>query len=127
MLFRSSEKGAADRVVKRGDIFWADLPDLGGSVQKGMKPVLVIQNNTGNRFSNSVIVASITSRLSKKQFPVNVFLPEGILKKPSEVRGGQLHTLDKAWLRELIAHAPQEIMTQVDQALRVSLGLPRLE
>lgn len=89
--------------------------------------MLVVQNDTGNRFSNSIIVASITSRISKRPFPVNVFLPEGLLKKPSEIRAGQLHTLDKAWLRDLIARAPKEIMTQVDEALRVSLGLPKNE
>lgn len=122
---KESEKNIAHKVVKRGDIFWAALPDFGGTAQKGTRPVLVVQNDIGNRFSNSVVVASITSQVSSRQFPVNVFLPEGLLKKPSEVRTGQLHTLDKSWLRDLIAKAPKEIMAQVDEALCVSLGLRR--
>lgn len=111
--------------LKRGDVFWATLPEEVGSVQKGTRPVLVVQNNIGNRVGSTVIAASITSKLSKQDYPVNVKIPGGILPKPSEVRLSQLRTVDKSTLGQRIAHLPGEVMARVDDALRVSLGLPK--
>lgn len=113
--------------VRRGDIFWAEIPETGGSVARGKRPVLVVQNNVGNRFGQTVIVSPMTSRLSRKKYPVNVTLPPELLPRPSEIRLNQVLTIDKSRLGSLIAHAPGEVMDQVDEALRLSLGLPEFE
>lgn len=89
------------------------------------RPVVIIQNDTGNRMSATVIVATITSRRSKRTYPVNVTVPEQLLPQPSEVRTGQIHTLDKSLLGSRIAHLSPGLMSQVDDAINVSLGLPR--
>ncbi len=89
--------------------------------------MLVIQNNVGNRVSATVIVASITSCRSSRSYPVNLLLPAGLLPRESEVRMNQLHTLDKERIGSWIAHLPEAEMAKVDEALRVSLGLPRVD
>lgn len=111
--------------IKRGDVFWANFPALGGSIARGRRPGVVVQNNVGNRFSQTVIVSPITSSSSKKQYPVNVAIPEGILPKPSEIRANQIITIRKDLLEKWIAHLPDDVMAKVDEALCVSLGLPR--
>ena len=119
--------GDSKTQIRRGDIFWADFPDTGGSVKKAIRPALVVQNNTGNRFGPLIIVCPLTSKLSMKSYPVNVETPAGLLSKPSEIRINQIITIDKSRLGMRIAHLPPESMFRVDEALRVSLGLPRVE
>lgn len=87
----------------------------------------MVQNDMGNLYGPSVIVSPVTSRLSQKQYPINVVLPEGLLPKDSEVRLNQVITIDKSRLGAWIARTPAEVMARVDEALRISLGLPRFE
>lgn len=124
----SKSSGEEERPpVRRGDIFWAGIPETGGSVVRGNRPVLVVQNNVGNRFGQTVIVSPITSSLSRKKYPVNVTLPPKLLPRPSEIRLNQVLTIGKSRLGTVIARAPKEVMDQVDEALRLSLGLPEFE
>lgn len=111
--------------VKRGDIFYADLSPVIGSEQGGIRPVLVIQNDVGNKFSPTVIVAAITSQISKAKLPTHVELPSAIsgLGKDSVVLLEQLRTIDKRRLRERVAHLDDEVMLRVNGALEISLGL----
>ena len=118
---------AGQQGIKRGDIFWGMLPESAGSEKKGMKPVLIIQNDVGNEYSPTVIAALITSRISKRPYPVNVKIPKGMLPKESEVRLNQILTLEKNRIGQKIATATQETMDQIDEALRVSLGLSGFE
>lgn len=113
--------------IRRGDICWGVLPGSGGSGHEGMRPVLIIQNDTGNDFSSTTIVAPVTSRTGKRDYPVSVAVPDGVLPKKSEVRLNQLLTLEKIRIGEKMASLSPETMVRVDEALRVSLGLPRPE
>jgi mRNA interferase MazF len=112
-------------VVKRGDIFYANLSPVVGSEQGGHRPVLVLQNDVGNKYSPTVIVAAITSQISKAKLPTHVELSakQFNLEKDSVVLLEQLRTVDKRRLKEKITHLNEEIMDRVDEALRVSLGL----
>jgi mRNA interferase MazF len=112
-------------VVKRGDIFYANLSPVVGSEQGGHRPVLVLQNDVGNKYSPTVIVAAITSQISKAKLPTHVELPakQYNLEKDSVVLLEQLRTVDKRRLKEKITHLSEDIMTKVDEALRISLGL----
>jgi len=111
-------------MVKRGDIRWAELcgPSGGEPVRK---PVLVVQNDVGNEFSPLVIVACITSTLIGRDYAVNVRLPGKTMPQPAEVRLNQLLTVAGKRLGDKIASLPADTMARVDEALRVSLGLPR--
>lgn len=124
---RVGQEAAQAREIRRGDVFWARIPDAAGEPGGQAYPVLIIQNDLGNRYSNSVIVAAISSRIGKGDFPLNIPLSRGLLTKPAEVRAGQLHTLDKARIGELIGRLPAETMSTIDEAVRLSLGLPRFE
>ena len=115
----------AGRQFRRGDVFLADLPDAAGTAKSGVRPVVVIQNDTGNRMGGTVIVATITSRQSSRPYPVNVALPPKLLSRASEVRASQIHTLDKDMFGTRIAHLSRSVMARVDEAIGVSLGLPR--
>ncbi|MBM7544423.1 type II toxin-antitoxin system PemK/MazF family toxin [Periweissella beninensis] len=110
--------------IKRGDIFYADLSPVTGSEQGGTRPVVIIQNNMGNHYSPTVIVAAITARASKTKLPTHVLLAtaEGIAKD-SVILLEQLRTIDKKRLKDRVAHLDDEVMTKVDLALVVSLGL----
>jgi mRNA interferase MazF len=112
-------------VVKRGDIFYANLSPVVGSEQGGHRPVLVLQNDVGNKYSPTVIVAAITSQISKAKLPTHVELTakQFNLEKDSVVLLEQLRTVDKRRLKEKITHLNEDIMTRVDEALRISLGL----
>lgn len=112
-------------VVKRGDIFYANLSPVVGSEQGGHRPVLVLQNDVGNKYSPTVIVAAITSQISKAKLPTHVELSakQYSLEKDSVVLLEQLRTVDKRRLKEKITHLSEDIMVTVDEALRVSLGL----
>ena len=110
--------------IRRGDIFFADLNPVRGSEQGGLRPVLVIQNNIGNRHSPTVIIAPITSKLKKNALPTHVGLPRDIgLPAKSMVLLEQVRTIDKSRLSNYIAALNDEIMDYVDGALGVSLAL----
>ena len=110
--------------IRRGDIFFADLNPVRGSEQGGLRPVLVIQNNIGNRHSPTVIIAPITSKLKKNALPTHVGLPKDIgLPAKSMVLLEQVRTIDKSRLSNYIAALDDEIMDYVDGALGISLAL----
>lgn len=108
---------------KRGDIYYADLRPVVGSEQGGVRPVLVIQNDVGNKHSPTVICAAITSRMIKAKLPTHVELSSGrsAMAKDSDILLEQLRTIDKQRLREKICHIDGELLEQVNQALKVSL------
>lgn len=111
--------------VKRGDIFYADLSPVVGSEQGGVRPVLIIQNNIGNKYSPTVIVAAITSQINKNKMPTHVEINAAKygLAKDSMVLLEQVRTLDKKRLREKIGSADYCVMKKVDFALEISFGL----
>ncbi|MCC8014408.1 MAG: type II toxin-antitoxin system PemK/MazF family toxin [Eubacterium sp.] len=112
-------------IVKRGDIFYADLSPVVGSEQGGIRPVLVVQNDIGNRYSPTVIIAAVTSQINKAKMPthIEVDAKKYALIKDSVVLLEQIRTIDKKRLREKIGHFDRELMARVDKALLISLGL----
>ena len=114
-----------DNSVKRGDIFYADLSPVVGSEQGGVRPVLVIQNDTGNRHSPTIIAAAITSQTGKARLPTHIALPANCygLPKDSVVLLEQIRTLDKQRLREHMGRLDEALMERVDAAIAVSFGL----
>ena len=112
-------------MVKRGDIYFADLSPVVGSEQGGMRPVLIVQNDTGNRHSPTVIAAAITSQTGKARLPTHIYLsgPSVGLNRDSVILLEQIRTLDKRRLREHMGRLTDEQMSRVDQALEVSFGL----
>ena len=115
-------------IVKRGDLFYADLTPVVGSEQGGVRPVLVIQNNVGNKYSPTIIVAAITSQINKGKLPthVEVRADKHGLPKNSVVLMEQLRTIDKKRLREKIGKVNSSVMKRVDESLKISLGLVEL-
>ena len=111
--------------IKRGDIFYADLSPVVGSEQGGLRPVLIVQNDIGNRYSPTVIAAAITSRMSKTKLPTHIDLGglEAGLAKDSVVLLEQIRTLDKKRLKEKMGHLDDGTMKSVNMALEVSFGL----
>lgn len=111
--------------VKRGDIYYADLSPVVGSEQGGVRPVLIIQNDVGNKYSPTVIAAAITSRMGKTKLPthIDVYAERAGLARDSVVLLEQVRTLDKRRLREKMGHLDEEIMLEIDNAIAVSLGL----
>ena len=111
--------------VKRGDIYYADLSPVVGSEQGGMRPVLIIQNDVGNKYSPTVIVAAITSRMGKTKLPphIDVYADKAGVARDSVVLLEQLRTLDKRRLKEKMGHLEEEVMREIDTAIAVSLGL----
>lgn len=111
--------------IKRGDIFYADLSPVVGSEQGGLRPVLIVQNDIGNRYSPTVIAAAITSKLGKAKLPthIDIFASEVGLTKDSVVLLEQIRTLDKRRLREKMGHLPEQVMERVNDAITVSFGL----
>jgi len=112
-------------ILKRGDIIIVDFEPVKGSEQGGIRPALIIQNNEGNLYSPTIIVASITSNILKKNYPINVFLSkkESKLDKDSIILCNQIRTIDKLRIRKVISNLNAHLMFQVDLALKVSLGL----
>jgi len=112
-------------VIKRGDVFYADLSPVVGSEQGGIRPVLIIQNDIGNKYSPTVIVAAITSQINKAKLPTHVEISgsECGLAKDSVVLLEQIRTIDKKRLREKIGHLDIETLKKVNEALEISLGL----
>jgi mRNA interferase MazF len=111
--------------ILRGDIYLADLSPIVGSEQGGERPVLILQNNVGNHFSPTVIVAAITSQIRKAKLPTHVELPAEKygLKYDSVVLLEQIRAIDKQRLRDKLTHVDGPIMKQVDKAIKISLGL----
>ena len=112
-------------LIRRGDIYYADLRPVVGSEQGGVRPVLVIQNDAGNRHSPTVIVAAITSRMNKAKLPTHVEVSAeryGIVKD-SVILLEQVRTIDKSRLREKICHLESDIQRKIDRALLISLSL----
>ena len=112
-------------VVRRGDIYYADLSPVVGSEQGGLRPVLIIQNDIGNRYSPTVIAAAITSRMSKTHLPthIDIYADQVGLAKDSVIRLEQIRTLDKRRLREKMGHLDPTMMNQVNTAIAISFGL----
>lgn len=111
--------------IKRGDIFYADLSPVVGSEQGGVRPVLIIQNDVGNRHSPTVICAAITSKMNKAKLPTHVEISSkdyGIVKD-SVILLEQIKTIDKQRLRDYVCRADQKLMDKVDEALHISLML----
>ena len=112
-------------IVKRGDIYYADLSPVVGSEQGGVRPVLIVQNNVGNKFSPTVIAAAITSQTTKNKLPTHIEIDSKTygLKSDSVVLTEQIRTIDKKRLKEKIGHADEELMQRVNKALSVSFAL----
>jgi mRNA interferase MazF len=113
---------------KRGDIFYADLSPVVGSEQGGLRPVLIIQNDVGNRYSPTVIAAAITSRTGKAKLPTHIGVEammsaDGGLMKNSVILLEQVRTLDKTRLKEKMGHLDDSVMKRVNEAIAVSFGL----
>ena len=106
--------------VKRGQIYYADLSPVIGSEQGGMRPVLIIQNDMGNIHSPTTIVACMTSVQTKSKLPTHIELP---LFKDSIILLEQIRTIDKQRLKNLILEVGEDTMTQVDKAIKISLGV----
>lgn len=111
--------------LRRGDIFYADLNPVVGSEQGGIRPVVVLQNDVGNRHSPTTIVAAITSRITKAKLPTHVELPanRSKLQVDSVILLEQVRTVDRRRLIEKVSHLAQPMMERVDRALQISLGL----
>lgn len=120
-------------MCKRGDIFYADLSPVVGSEQGGLRPVLIIQNDVGNRYSPTVIAAAITSRIGKARLPTHIDVGAGCTSSVAADGGGlarnsvilleQIRTIDKRRLREKMGHLDESVMTRVNEAIAVSFGL----
>lgn len=111
--------------MKRGDVFYADLRPVIGSEQGGIRPILIVQNNIGNKHSPTIICAAITSKMNKAKLPTHVEISTNScdMIKDSVILMEQLRTIDKKRLKEKICHLDTEIMKKVDEALLISLEL----
>ncbi len=112
-------------IVKRGDVFYADLSPVVGSEQGGVRPVLIIQNDIGNKYSPTVIIAAVTSQINKAKLPTHIEISgdEYGLNKDSVILAEQVRTIDKKRLKEKIGHLDEELMARVNEALEISFGL----
>ena len=112
-------------IIRKGDIYYADLSPVVGSEQGGVRPVLVVQNDIGNRYSPTIIIAAITSQINKGKLPTHVEVKgdDYGLSKDSVLLLEQIRTIDKRRLGEKIGHVEDDIIERVDDALRISLGL----
>ncbi len=111
--------------VKRGDIYYADLSPVVGSEQGGLRPVLIVQNDVGNKYSPTVIAAAITSQISKTRLPthIDVTADRFGLSKDSVILLEQIRTIDKQRLKEKMGHLDENVMRKVNDAIGVSFGL----
>ena len=110
--------------IHRGELYYADLSPVVGSEQGGVRPVLVVQNDIGNKYSPTVIAAAVTSKINKAKLPTHIELPSAScgLAKDSVILLEQIRTLDKRRLKERIGSLPENTMRRVDGALLISLG-----
>ncbi len=115
-------------MIKRGDVFYANLSPVIGSEQGGSRPVLILQNDIGNKYSPTIIVAAITAQISKGKLPTHIELKadECNLERDSVVLLEQLRTIDKKRLRNKITTLDENIMKSVDEAIKISIGLMRI-
>ena len=115
--------------VKRGDIYYADLSPVIGSEQGGLRPVLIVQNDIGNKYSPTVIAAAITSQINKTKLPTHIELyAESFgLAKNSVILLEQIRTIDKRRLKEKIGHLDDHLMDKVNDAISISFGLSEME
>ena len=114
-----------DHNIRRGDIYYADLSPVVGSEQGGIRPVLIVQNNVGNKYSPTVIAAAITSQINKARLPTHIELTGSVfgLTRDSVILLEQIRTIDKRRLREKMGRLDDEVMEKVDEALAVSFGI----
>jgi len=112
-------------IVKRGDVYYADLSPVVGSEQGGVRPVLVVQNDIGNRYSPTVVVSAITSQINKAKLPTHIEISSEDFKLPKDsvVLLEQIRTIDKKRLKEKIGRFDKGLMSEVDDCLKISLGL----
>lgn len=112
-------------LIRRGDIFFADLSPVVGSEQGGTRPVLILQNDIGNQYSPTTIVAAITSQIDKAKLPTHVEMMagDGGLERDSVILLEQIRTIDKSRLMEKVATLNEDLMKKVNQAIEISLGL----
>ena len=112
-------------IIRRGDVFYADLRPVVGSEQGGIRPVLIVQNDVGNRHSPTVICAAITSRMNKVKLPTHIAIEAARyhMVKDSVILLEQLRTIDKSRLKDKICHLDEKILTKIDEALKISLQL----
>jgi len=112
-------------IIKRGDIFYADLSPVIGSEQGGVRPVLIVQNDIGNKYSPTVIAAAITSQINKAKLPTHIEISarEYGLAKDSVILLEQIRTIDKVRIREKIGRLDDELMERVNEAIGISFGL----
>ena len=111
--------------VKRGELYYADLSPVVGSEQGGIRPILVVQNDIGNKYSPTIIAAAITSKINKAKLPTHIELPSSYgLAKDSVILLEQIRTLDKRRLKERIGELPPSTMVRVNRAILISLGFP---
>ncbi|MBQ9428559.1 MAG: type II toxin-antitoxin system PemK/MazF family toxin [Clostridia bacterium] len=111
--------------VRRGDIYYADLSPVVGSEQGGLRPVLIVQNDVGNKYSPTVIAAAITSKMSKAHLPthIDIYADRVGLARDSVVLLEQIRTIDKRRLKEKMGHLDERMMSEVNAALSISFGL----
>ncbi|MCM1494480.1 MAG: type II toxin-antitoxin system PemK/MazF family toxin [Bacteroides sp.] len=112
--------------IKRGEIYYADLSPVLGSEQGGVRPVLILQNDMGNQFSPTTIVAAITGR-KKTELPTHIFLLSKELPKSSIVLLEQIRTIDKSRIGKYIGKADEKLMQEVDKALAISMGMKTIK
>ncbi len=112
-------------IIRRGDVYYADLRPVVGSEQGGVRPVLIVQNEAGNRHSSTVIVAAITSQLHKAKLPTHVEIDSKAcdIAKDSVILLEQVRTIDKQRLKEKVCHLDDKTINRVNEALRISLEL----
>ncbi len=114
--------------IRRGDVYYADLSPVIGSEQGGVRPVLIVQNDIGNKYSPTVIVSAITSQIDKARLPIHVELEAASygLERDSVILLEQIRTIDKRRLREKVTRLDNTVMAKVDEALLISLGLKEM-
>lgn len=124
ILLKKNKKGAL-YFMRRGDVYYADLRPVVGSEQGGIRPVLIVQNDVGNRHSPTIICAAITSKMNKAKLPTHIELNARLydMDKDSVVLLEQLRTIDKKRLKDKVCHLDGDIMRRVNRALKVSLEL----
>ncbi|MFQ6792019.1 type II toxin-antitoxin system PemK/MazF family toxin [Thomasclavelia sp.] len=110
-------------MIHRGEIYYADLSPVIGSEQGGYRPVIVLQNNKGNRYSTTVIIAPISSRLTKNPLPTHVTVDSSLLEKRSVVLLEQIRTIDKKRIKERVGQIDSKIMERINQAIKTSLDI----
>ena len=112
--------------IKRGELYYADLSPVVGSEQGGIRPVLVVQNDIGNKYSPTVIAAAVTSKINKAKLPTHIELPSSYgLVKDSVILLEQIRTLDRRRLKERIGELNEDTMSKVDRAILISLGFAK--